>query len=61
MPTDWPFEPPDPAILPYIIRGNTANLRWADAMSPAQLNMNAGKDRIYCDYDARWTTPAAAE
>jgi len=51
LPDDCGIEPPEPELLEAIRTGDGYSLRWADALTPAEANVNAGNDRHLCKYE----------
>ena len=50
LPDDCGIEQPEPELLEAIRTGDGYSLLWADELTPAQVYINAGKDRFLCKY-----------
>ena len=51
LPDDCGIEQPEPELLEAIRTGDGYSLLWADELTPAQVYINAGKDRFLCKYE----------
>jgi len=59
LPDDCGIAQPEPELLEAIRTGDGYSLLWADELTPAQVYINAGKDRFLCKYEE--TEPVVAE
>ena len=51
LPDDCGIAQPEPELLEAIRTGDGYSLLWADELTPAEVYVNAGKDRFLCKYE----------
>jgi hypothetical protein len=51
MPPDAPFEAPEPEVMAELLVANRSNQEWVDGMTPEQVMIDGGHDRMGWPYE----------